>query len=104
MKQYPYILEVLYLSGGGQDADGNAIEPTKNWLALARCRDEAGNGKSVATQDGIVHQFSFLVQLPKGVEAFKAGTQIRVKDGAEIRCLGSVIYSRKDQFHTRLWV
>lgn len=104
MTQYPYTLEVLYLTGGGKDVNGNPIPPIENWVALTRCRDEDGKSKVITTPDGVQHQFAFLVQMPQGVEPLKSGAKVRVKEGNEIRAIGDVIYSRKDQFHSRLWV
>lgn len=103
VQQYPYILQVLFLTGGTQDADGNYIPQTETWANLCRCRDESGNGKTVALTDGEAYPYNFLVQMPKGVEAIKAGTQIRVVDGSAIRATGKVVYSRKDQLHSRAW-
>jgi len=104
ISQYPYILQVLFLTGGGTDENGNPISPSETWVNLTRCRDEAGNGRLITTVDGQQHQYSFLVQMPKGVEAVALGSQIRVVDGVEVRATGKVVYSRKDQMHSRLWV
>lgn len=104
VSQYPYILQVLNLLGGGYDENGNPIPPSEQWINYCRCRDEAGNGRTVTTQDGVQHQYSFLVQMPKGVDEVKAGTKVKVVDGSDVRASGEVIYSRKDQLHSRLWV
>ncbi len=102
--QYPYVLQVLSISGARQDADGNFIPQQKNWVNLCRCRDEAGSGKTVTMTSGEAYPYSFLIQMPKGVAAIAAGTQVRVMDGVAVRAAGKVIYSRKDQLHSRTWV
>lgn len=102
--QYPYILEMLVRSGGGYDNAGNPIPSFEDWVSVGKCRDEAGNGKKVTLSDNTVHEYSFLVQCPKGTPAIEKGTTIRIMEGNIIRCQGEVIYSRKDQLHTRLWV
>ena len=103
VSQYPYILQVLSITGT-KDENGNWIAGTENWINLTRCRDEAGSGKKVTGIDGSSHDYSFLIQMPQGVEAIAAGTKVRVVDGAAVRATGLVIYSRKDQFHSRVWV
>lgn len=102
--QYPYTLEVLVLSGGGYDNAGNPIDPTESWQVVSKCRDEAGNGKKVSLTDNSVYEYAFLIQLPRGVEAVEAGTKVRVVNRTEVRCSGDVVYSRKDQLHSRIWV
>jgi len=102
--QYPYTLEVLKHIGGTYDPAGNPIPSQEVWQQLAKCRDEAGNGKKVSLSDNTVNEYAFLVQLPKGTEAVPVDTIIRVMDGQTVRCTGKVIYSRKDQLHSRLWV
>lgn len=104
VKQYPYTLEMLVQTGGGYDEAGNPIPSSEGWETVCNCRDEAGNGKKVTLSDNLVHEYSFLVQCPKGTPSIQKGTTIRVKEGDEVRCQGEVIYSRKDQLHTRLWV
>ncbi len=102
--QYPYTLEVLNLIDGGQDAEGNILKPTEEWVKVCNCRDEAGNGKKITLTDNSIHEFAFLVQMPKGTTAIEPGRTIRVLDGLNVRCTGKVVYSRKDQLHSRLWV
>lgn len=102
--QYPYILQVLFLTGSTQDANGNYQEQTETWANYCRCRDEAGAGKKVTTVDGNVHDYSYLIQMPRGVEAIAPGTMVQVMQGSEVRAKGKVIYSRKDQMHSRIWV
>jgi hypothetical protein len=101
--QYPYVLQVLLLTGNTQDADGNYIPQTETWTNLCRCRDESGNGKSISTVDGEIYPYSFLIQMPKGVDPLAPGTQVRVMDGSTVRATGKVVYSRKDQLHSRAW-
>jgi len=104
IKQYPYQLLVLTIVENGKDEDGNNLPPTENWEFYCNCRDEAGNGKPINNVDGASVVYSFLIQMPEGVEAIPAGTKVMVTDGLPVRCTGSIIYSRKDQFHSRAWV
>lgn len=104
VRQYPYILQSLTIADGGPDQDGNYQPATETWSDVCICRDEAGNGKKLTLADGSVHEYSYLVQMPKGTEPIDSGTKIRVMDGGEIRATGEVLYSRKDQLHSRLWV
>lgn len=105
VKQYPYTLQVLYMTGGGKDSDGNIIPPSDDWVNYSRCRDEAGNGKPITLTDGTQSQYSYLIQMPKGVEALEFGKPVQVLDSeGNIRAKGKVIYSRKDQLHSRAWL
>jgi hypothetical protein len=104
VSQYPYTLQVLLPGPDTQDAAGNIIPGTANWVNLTRCRDEDGRGKKVTLSDGNEHQFTFLIQMPKGVEALKAGTNVKVMEGSTVRAEGKVLYSRKGQMHTQTWV
>ena len=104
VKQYPYQLEVLSIPETVFDEKGNIIPAVETWNSIANCRDESGHGKKVTMADGLSYDYSFLVQLPKGVEAVEVGKTVRVLSDGETRCQGVVIYSRKDQLHTRLWV
>lgn len=103
--QYPYVLQVLHVSDSEQDDNGNWSDGTETWVNHCRCRDEAGKGKQVADADNAVHHYSFLIQKPEGVEPIPTGTKVRViEGGSKVRCEGTVIYSRKDEFHSRTWV
>ena len=104
VKQYAYQLEVLSIPDTVFDEKGNIIPPVETWNLVANCRDESGHGKKVTMADGLSYDYSFLVQLPKGVEAVEVGKRVRVLSVDHVRCEGVVIYSRKDQLHTRLWV
>jgi hypothetical protein len=93
------------MTAGGKDADGNPIPPSEDWVNLTRCRDEAGNGKAITLSDGTQQQYSYLIQMPKGVEAIAFDKKVRVLDSANnVRAEGKVIYSRKDQLHSRIWL
>lgn len=105
VRQYPYTLQVLTLSGGGFDGDGNPIPSVEEYVDYAMCRDEANaGGRQINLVDGGAHVFDSLVQLPKGTVPVAVGTSVRVMDGASIRIKGSVKRSQKDQLHTRIWV
>lgn len=105
VKQYPYQLQALSVIDNGQDENGNSLPPSESWVDVCSCRDEANTGgRQVSAADGTLFTFSALIQLPKGTEALSAGSHIRVLDGTGIRLSGKVLYSRKDQMHSRAWV
>lgn len=104
VKQYPYQLETREEGIQQYDDNGNPLPPTPTWTGYSVCRDEDGNGEPVTTEDGKQYHYSFLVQMPKGIAALKAGTRVRVLDGTDVRATGVVVYSRKDQLHTRAWL
>lgn len=106
--QYPYILQILNTTESIQDEDGNWIEGNQAWINYSKCRDEDGNGKTVNGADGSQHVFSLLVQMPLGTTPLAPGDRIRIVNADTLQservpeC--EVIFSRKDQKHTRLWV
>ncbi|MFB5946122.1 hypothetical protein [Albibacterium profundi] len=102
--QYPYILQISIINPSTKDENGNWSEETESWVNLCRCRDEAGKGKKVTDSDNTIHEYTFLIQKPEGVEPIKKGTKVRVMEGNVKRAEGTVIYSRKDKFHSRTWV
>lgn len=102
--QYPYQLQVLTQGESVQDANGDWVTPATVWIDYCKCRDEAGNGKYVKGVDGNDYLFSFLIQMPKGIEPISSGTQIRIMNGSDVRQSGKVLFSRKDQLHTRSWI
>lgn len=104
VRQYPYILQVQSGEKPVQDENGNWVGGQTTWINLCRCRDENGSGKPLKMADGTSVVYSFLIQMPNGVEALKAGTLVRVVDGSQIREQGAVLYSRKDQLHSRAWI
>lgn len=106
IRQYPYTLQVIIQVPDTQDPNTGSIIPgSSSWIDVCKCRDEAGSGKRVTLSDGNVYEYQFLVQCPRGIEALIPGSKIRIIDSAEnVRCQGSVSYSRKDQLHTRIWV
>lgn len=105
VRQYPYILQVLQLTGGGLDGDGNPIPSVEAYVDHAKCRDEANaGGRQINLVDGSAHVFESLVQLPKGTLPVEVGTSIRVMEGNVVRVKGTVKRFQKDQLHSRLWV
>lgn len=104
VRQYPYTLQQQIVSGGGKDDNGNYTAPSNNWVDICYCRDEHGNGKKVTLTDGNSYEYSFLIQLPRGTEPLAPGTKVRVMDNNEVRAIGDVVHSRKDQLHSRIWV
>lgn len=105
VKQYPYILQVFIQTEPTQDPVTGAMIPgTSSWEDVCKCRDEAGNGKRLKLQDNEFIEFSFLIQMPIGSPALEKDTKVRVMQDSIVRCEGSIIYSRKDQLHSRIWV
>lgn len=102
--QYPYILQICVISPSIQDENGNYTGGAEAWVNLCRCRDEAGKGKAVTDSDNVKHEYTLLIQKPVNVEPISNGTKVRVVDGSTTRAEGSVIYSRKDKFHSRTWI
>lgn len=104
--QYPYRLEKFIVNESWQDENGDFIPEQSKWEFVCKCRDEAGNGKQIQGTDGTIYTYSSLIQCPKGVGLIDTGTKVRVKDIMNnVRVLEApVIYSRKDQLHTRIWV
>lgn len=104
VKQYPYKLQKLKQSGPTLNGQGAFVDGGVEWEDVCNCRDENSNGRPI-TFDGKSHNYSFLVQCPKGTEAIVSGSKIRViNQQGNVRLEGQVIHSSKDQLHTRIWV
>lgn len=104
VKQYPYKLQVLELIGGGQNEDGDYAPATQEWVNISKCRDESGQGKTVTLSDVTIATYSFLIQCPKGLPALVTGKDIQVIEEGRVRAFGKVLYSRKGQLHTQIWL
>jgi len=105
IRQYPYTLQVLKLTGGGFDGDGNPIPSSESYVNHAKCRDEANaGGRQINLVDGSAHVFESLIQLPKGTPSVDVGKSIRVMEGNVVRVKGTVKRFQPDQLHARLWV
>ncbi|MET7253575.1 hypothetical protein [Dyadobacter fermentans] len=105
VRQYPYILQVLTLTGGGFDDEGNPIPSVELYTDYAKCRDEANlGGNQINLTDGTAHVYESLIQLPKGTLPVETGRSIRVMDGNIVRVKSTVKRFQKDQLHSRLWV
>ena len=102
--QYPYQLQVLNQSDDLQDENGDFIVAPKSWSDVGLCRDEPGRRYKVPTTDVVAYISTFIIYSPKGTEAVAVGKTIRVLDGDEIRVEMKVTASRRELFHTRLWV
>lgn len=105
VRQYPYTLYVLQLTGGGFDQDGNPIGSNQTWVEVSKCRDEANTGgRQINLVDGSAHVFDSLIQTPRGTSPIGVGSSVEVRDGMSVRVKGAVKRSQKDQLHTRIWV
>ncbi|WP_426291977.1 hypothetical protein ACN9ML_18260 [Dyadobacter endophyticus] len=98
-------MQVLKLTGGGFDAEGNPIPSVEQYVDHAKCRDEANSGgNQINLVDGSAHVFESLIQLPKGTAPVEVGKSVRVMEGNVVRVKSSVKRFQKDQLHARLWV
>lgn len=105
VKQYPYILEVLTMTGGGYDDDGAPIPATSEYVAIGKCRDEANvGGKAITINDGEHYVFNVLIQMPKNIPALTLKDKVRVMEGNMVRASGTVKGFRRDQMHARAWL
>jgi len=68
VKRYGYTLEYLTTSGGGEDANGNPIAPTKVWTPF-KCDVQTSSGRFVAgdTGDNIPVTYSIFTNINTGV-------------------------------------
>ena len=104
MAQYPYTLEIQPKQEIVKDANGNFIAPTITWTPVCKCREEASRGYKVDRPDGVGYIATVTIFAPKGTEAIAPGMTVRVMDGDIERASGKVVYSRKEYFHTRIWL
>ena len=103
-KQYPYTLQLLPDNAVIKDENGDFVDSSTEWETVCSCRDEAGRNYTVQTPDGVGYVATVLIHCPKGQQVIQPGTTIRVMDGEITRASGKVIVSRKEKFHTRLWL
>lgn len=105
VKQYPYTLQKLQTTPSHQDDDGNFVAESTLWVDLCKCRNEDGKQRKITVADDTFSVANHMIQCPKGVEALNFNDQIKViGENSEVRVQGSVLYSSKDQLHTRIWV
>jgi len=105
IKQYPYVLLVCSMVGGGHDVHGNPIQPVEIWDQVSMCRDEANSkGSRINLVDGQAFIFDCLVQLPKTCPVLAVGTKVRVMQGDFKRQEGKILRFQPDQLHSRLWL
>lgn len=102
--QYPYILQKLVLPDSIKNEEGDFEQTDGNWITVCKCRNEDTRPKPFQSVDGQTVSASHLIQCPYGVQSLESGTQIRVKEGTQVRLSGQVIYSSKKQLHTQIWV
>lgn len=105
-KQYPYTLQIQVDSTGPiQDGDGNWFDGGPVWVDYCKCRDENGKGIEIKGESGNKVTASFIAFCHKGTERLSVNTNIQILDAdGNVRESGQVIYSRKDQYNTKLWV
>lgn len=106
--QYRYNLSSVVITGGGYDEKGNAYPSEVSEIVISKCRDEAGNGKTITLDDGNVLTYTAMIQVP-GIVSFenlpKVGSTVRVTDeNGVIRVEKIVRVVRKELYHSRLWV
>jgi hypothetical protein len=102
--QYPYTLQILPKQEVIKDANGDFMDVDTAWETLGKCRDEAGRNYKVNSPDGVGYVATVLIFAPKGTDVIAPGATVRVMDGDICRATGKVIISRKEFFHTRIWL
>lgn len=103
--QYPYTLSIFKkVDGTYNETTGSWTSGSENWTDHSDCRDEINNsGAKIATTDGEVYAYRWIILLPKGTAKIEPGTSVKVT-GDGVRLLGKVIRFSSDQLHCRLWV
>lgn len=105
VRQYPYTLQVLQTIEAHQNGSGDFVAESTSWVDVCKCRNEDGKQRKISVSDGTFSVANHLIQCPKGVEAMNFGDKVKViGENSEVRVEGSVIYSSKEQLHTRIWV
>jgi hypothetical protein len=102
--QYPYKLQVIPELSPIKDENGDFVSNTPEWLDVAKCRDETGRNYVVNTPDGAGYVSTVTIFAPKGTTPLSPGTIVRVLDGDVVRATGKIVASRKEFFHTRIWL
>lgn len=96
--QYPDVLKLIALSGGGQDEDGNWTEPTETEINL-QCRF-VPNGQGIkALFDGIEYIVKYKIAFPLGTQPLKIGDKIYRGESEFI-----VLNFEQGQLHSVAWV
>lgn len=106
VRQYPYKLEVLEITEGTyNEQTGTWTEEKQEWVTHSSCRDQvASSGSRIATTDGEMYEYKWIVFMPKGVEEIEPGIIVRVTNGSEVRLEARAVRFSSEQLHCRLWL
>lgn len=100
----PHRLMVKVVSGPSFDEDMNPIPPKEDWKDFGSCRcDDNGVMKQISV-NGVMYDYNYHV-VYEG-ERIKAGTEVKVFDGGEIRAEGTVVKSAKCNYfnYYEIWL
>lgn len=101
--QYPYVLQVLNSTGGGQDANGDFVPTVDVWEDFGACREESSKGFIAKGVDGEKFIVSSVIYY-QGLK-IESGKTVRVLDvEGDIRTSGVVLGVREGFYNTQLWV
>ena len=79
LKMKPHILEVLAITDGYEDENGDYHEGHEEWVKLCKCDAvPAGAAREITLPDGTVLQYSYTIYLPKNTCEFHTGAKVRV--------------------------
>lgn len=80
LKMKPHTLEVLNVTAGYEDENGDYHKGTQEWVSLCKCDVvPAGSANKITLPDGVEVQYSYTIYLPKKTRTFKVGEKVRVK-------------------------
>lgn len=103
----PHILKAVTFVSGGKDSFGRPLPDTETVTEIP-CRIESnGSASQVHYEDGVAHNYSFMVYLNNDCREFHVGDKVRLSglDGnidsdKEYEVLGFF----RNQLNARLWV
>lgn len=100
----PHRLFVKVVSGPSFDEDMNPIPPKEDWNDLGPCRcDDNGVVKQISV-NGVMYDYNYHV-VYEG-EKIKAGTEVKIMDGEDVRAEGKVIKPNKSNYfkYAEIWL
>lgn len=109
MNQYPHFLFVKSVAEASQDADGNWLPTTENWVLHSVCREQSnGKGSVINSQDGKAIVFASVVHLSGKSERITEGTEVLISETNSpdgfVRIQEQVLKFDVGQLHNRLWL
>lgn len=100
----PHILQIKVVAGPSFDEDMNPIPGGESWKEIGACRcDDNGVMKQISV-NGMMYDYNYHV-VYEG-ERIKAGTEVKVLDGDEIRAEGTAVKSAKCNYfnYSEIWL